>query len=153
MSIYKVVFTAAVLAAAIPSVGIAQQGPPAMPPGAMQARDAAKTASFNDLNPDHRAKVQAIVDKFNSGSLSMTDATSQIDGILSPDESKAVLGEQEKFRDAMRQQFANQNGGGGQYQGHGGMGMRQRQAPDAGRFLLMMSASPDALRSSGRPPQ
>jgi hypothetical protein len=159
-------FLVGALALAIPSAvlaqGMAPSGGGQMPPEVQQARDNAKTAAFNDLSADHRAKVQAIVDKFNSGSLSMQDAGTQIDGVLTPDESKSVLGEQEKFRDAMRQAFANGNGGngggppgsGGGFHGGGMHGGGDRK-PDAGRFLLMMSASQDALRnamSSGQHP-
>jgi hypothetical protein len=119
-----------------------------------QARDTAKTAAFNDLSADHRTKVQSIVDQFNKGSLSRDDAANQIDAVLSPDETKAVLTENQKFRDSMHQMFAN-NGGGmgaGGMQGHQPMqGQRNDRKPDAGRFLLMVSASPDALRQGGPP--
>jgi hypothetical protein len=98
----------------------------------MQARDQAKTAAFNDLSADHRAKVQAIVAQYNNGSIQRDDAVKQIDAVLTPDETKAVLGEEQKMHDAMRQAFA------GNPRSNGG----HRRAPDAGRFLLMLSASP-----------
>jgi hypothetical protein len=120
----------------------------------MQARDAAKTSALNDLSPDHRSKVQGIVDQFNKGSLSREDAATQIDGVLSPAESNAVLGEEQKFRDSMRQMFPS-NGGGmgpGAAADHPQMqGQHGDRKPDAGRFLLMLSASPDALRQGGQP--
>lgn len=71
------------------------QGPP---PQFQQAREAAKTAALNDLSPDHRAKVQAIAQQVQSGSLSVQDAAKQIDGILSANETQAVLSEQQNLR-------------------------------------------------------
>jgi hypothetical protein len=107
-----------------------------------QARTNAKAAAFNDLSADHRAKVEAIVAKFNDGSLEPADAASQIDAILTPDEAKAVLAEQQKLRDAMRQAFAAANGGNAPERpgGYGSRGANRK--PDAGRFLLMVSRQP-----------
>ena len=101
-----------------------------------QARAQAKTAAFNDLSADHRAKVQAILAQVQSGSLEPQDAASQIDAVLSPSESQAVLGEAQKMRDAMQKAFGNDGPP---------RGMMNRK-PDAGRVLLMLSRS-------RRPPQ
>jgi hypothetical protein len=109
--------------------------PPEIRQAMQQARDNAKTAAYNDLSADHRGKVQAIVNQVQSGSLSREDGAAQIDKVLTADESKAVLGESQKMREAMRQAFANANGG-----AHG-MHRGNRQ-PDAGRFLLMISLPP-----------
>jgi hypothetical protein len=141
----------ALLAAAVPLGASAQMYQGSIPPEILQARDQAKTNAFNDLSADHRAKVQAIVANFNNGSIERDEAVKEIDAVLTPDESKAVLGEQQKLRDAMRQAFAN-NGGNGSFAGErrGGSERRsgQRQ-PDAGRFLLMLWADPN--NDSSRP--
>lgn len=125
----------ALLVVGAPLAASAQMYEGSIPPEILQARDQAKTAAFNDLSPDHRAKVQAIVAQYDSGSIQRDDAVKQIDAVLTPDETKAVLGEQQKMRDAMRQRMANN----GEHHFPGSNG-GQRRAPDAGRFLLMLSA-------------
>jgi hypothetical protein len=122
----------------------------------MQVRADAKTASFNALSADHRTKVQAVITQFDSGSVSIADAITQIDAVLTPDESKAVLDQGQKMRDAMRKVFEGQNGGspppGGMQGRPGGGGQGQgRRPPDAGRILLQLAASPDALRAAMQP--
>jgi hypothetical protein len=140
-----ILMAGALLALGAPLSAAAQMYPGggSMPPEVQQARDNAKTAAFNDLSPDHRSKVQAIIAQFNNGSIQRDDAVKQIDAVLTPDETKAVLGEQQKLRDAMRQAFANANGGNG---GFGGRRRGGNQQPDAGSFLLRLSASPEAGR-------
>ncbi len=116
-------------------------------------RDTAKTTSFNALSADHRTKVQAIVTQFNGGSVSMADAVTQIDAVLTPAESAAVLAAGQTMRDGMRKMYSDANGGSppparqGPPPGAGG-GQGQRRAPDAGRILLQLAASPDALRAA-----
>jgi hypothetical protein len=119
-------------------------------------RDTAKTTSFNALSADHRTKVQAIVTSFNSGSVSIADAVTQIDAVLTPSESAAVLAAGQTMRDAMRKAISDANGGSpppgrqGPPPGAGG-GQGQRRPPDAGRILLQLAASPDALRAAVQP--
>lgn len=113
--------------------------PPQGPPPEMRAqmeqlRTQYKTAVLNDLSADHRAKVQAILAQVQSGSLDPRDASGQIDGILSPAETQAVLGEAQKLHDAMRKAMAQ-----AQAQHHRGMAGHK---PDAGRFLMMLSMPP-----------
>jgi len=131
-----------------------------------QARTDAKTASWSALSTDHQAKVQAAVDGFNNGTLDIPTASQQIDAILTPAESAAVLAQSQKLRDAMRAAFAANGGGqGGPGQGapgqggpgRGGMGAGRTQ--DAGRFLLSLAADRDkwraamqAMRGAGGPP-
>ncbi len=68
-----------------------------------QARDNAKTAALNDLSAPDRAKVQTIVDQVGNGQLTdLRAAAQQIDAVLTPDESKAVLGERDKMMAAIR---------------------------------------------------
>jgi len=116
-----------------------------------QARTDAKTASWSALSTDHQAKVQAVVDGFNKGTLDIPTATTQIDAILTPAESTAVLAQSQKLRDAMKAAFAA-NGGG---QGQGGPGQGGRGGPggaarpqDAGRFLLSLAADHDKWRAA-----
>jgi len=121
---------------------------------ALQARTDAKTASFNALSADHQTKVQAVITQFNNGSVTLADATTQIDAILTPDESKAVIAQGQIMRDAMRKIFESANTGSpppGGMQGRPGGGQGQRRAPDAGRILLQLGASPDALRAAMQP--
>jgi hypothetical protein len=150
------------MAAAIPLTTCAQvsaqsnDGPPPEARAQMQqARDNARSAAMNDLRPDHRAKVQAILDKANNAQ-SMTelvDAAKQIDGVLTPDESKAVLGERDKMMQTVHANMpqgeapgAGQGGQGGPRNGdHGGQGGGMRN--DAGRVLLQLSLSREKMRA------
>lgn len=127
---------------------LSQNGPGS--PDMQQARDEAKAAAMNDLTVDHRTAVQTIVQNFDAGSVSMSDAAGQIDALLTSGENKAVLAEAQKFMETMRQ--ARPEGGppGGGMGGPPppGGGFHHNHKPDAGRFLLMVSASPDALRQA-----
>lgn len=119
---------------------------PAMRAQMQQARDNAKTAALNDLSPADRTKVQAIIDQVNNGQLSdLKGAVTQIDAVLSPDESKAVLGERDKMIAAIKANMpAGQNGAapnGGQHNGFG------RGGNDAGRFLLQVGVSRERMRA------
>ena len=136
------------LAACARQSNAAENGPgpsPEMRAQMQQARDNAKTAALNDLSPADRAKVQSIIDQVNNGQ--QTDvraAVQQIDAALTPDESKAVLGERDKMIAAIKANMpAGQTGpganGGGQ---HGAMG----RGNDAGRFLLQVGVSREKMR-------
>jgi hypothetical protein len=144
MNVRNLLLAGAMAALVFPAAAFAQDD--SMRAQFEQARTQAKTAAFNDLSADHRAKVQAIIDRVQSGSLDPRDAGSQIDAILTPAESQAVLGEAQKLRDAMRQLFAAQGGGGFSGQRPGGEAGAHRggmnRKPDAGRFLLMVSRQP-----------
>ena len=168
----RIVFALALALGVAPLVAAAQGAPGGGPPPEMRAkmeqmRGDAKTASYNALSGDHRMKVQAIVDKFNSGSLAdPRDAASQIDAILAPDETKAVLTQRQSMREAMRAAFAQnggsagaggQNGPGGQARGGegpsgqaGSMQHHDGGQADAGRFLLGVSADPQKLHAAMR---
>jgi len=110
----------------------------------------AKVSALGALSDAHRAKVQAVVDAFDAdgSALSVTDASAQIDAVLTPDESSAVLAEQQKMRDAMRAAMAGAPQGFGHRGGPGGGG--GRHAPDAGRFLLQVNATPERFRAAMR---
>ena len=110
-----------------------------------QIRSTAKTAAFNALSADHRARVQAIIDQVNGGSLDRRSAAQQIDAVLTPSETQAVLAQQAKMREEMHAVFA-QSGQGGPGPGgpgaggHGPEGGQHRQ-PDAGRTLVMLGSN------------
>ncbi len=158
------------LATGLPLAACAQQSnaaengpPPAIRAQMQQARDNAKTAAFNDLTPADRAKVQAIINQVNNGQLTdLRAAAQQIDAVLTPAETTAVLGERDKMMAAIRANMparpdnmgpgpngAPPNGAGpnagpngerphGMWGGHG--------AKSAGRFLLQLGVSPEKLR-------
>ena len=134
------------------SPALAQTPPDQGPPPAVrqqleQLHATAKTNAFNALSADHRAKVQAIIDQVNAGTLDRRDAGTQIDAILSPNEKTAILAEGKKMRDAMHQFFAqNPPPGGGMGPGpngppNGQFGNRAHRTPSAGRMLLMLGAN------------
>jgi hypothetical protein len=112
-----------------------------------QARDNAKTAALNDLSAADRAKVQAIIDQVSNGQLTdIGGAVQQIDAVLTPDESKAVLGERDKMMAAIRANMpagATRGGPGGHPQGAAGA----HRMNDAGGFLLQLSISREKLRA------
>jgi hypothetical protein len=130
----------------------AENGPP---PALIQARAAAKTAAFNDLSASDRAKVQAIIDQVNNGQLTdLRGAASQIDAILSPAETKAVLAERTKMMESFRANMPARPDGAGPG-GPGPNGGPPNGAPGdgghrggnhAGRFLLQLGVSPDKMR-------
>lgn len=138
-------FAAIALAALISPLGALAQdlppgapdGPPQIPPPPQmraqleQARTQAKAASLSDLSADHRAKVQAIIAKVQNGSLDPRDASTQIDALLTPAESQAVLAQAQKMHDAMKKAIANAP-----------PPHRMNRKPDAGRFLIMVSLPP-----------
>ncbi len=129
---------------ALPIAAPAQQFPGDGPPPEVraqmeQARTDARNNAMNSLSADHRAKVQAIATQVENGSLSREDASSQIDGILTPQEQQAVLAQMQKMRDAMHAAMAAHNNADGS---GGHPGGPQHRKPDAGRFLLMLNGHP-----------
>ncbi|MDB5039600.1 MAG: hypothetical protein JWN27_326 [Candidatus Eremiobacteraeota bacterium] len=156
------------LAAAIP---LAVAAEPATGPGAgagapetraqiERARTEARTAVFADLSADHRAQVQAIVDKLNAGTLTNpVDAAKQIDAILTPDETKAVLAERAKAAAGMHRGGPDGAGPppggpppgappqpGGPPPGAPGM----RPGGSAGGFIVRVSVAPEKLHEMMR---
>jgi hypothetical protein len=113
-------------------------------------RSDAKASALAAVSDAHRTKVQSIVDAFDAdgSTLTVADASAQIDAVLTPEESSAVLAEQQKMRDAMRAALAGAPDGAGHHGGFGGGG--GRRAPDAGRFLLQVDASPERFREAMR---
>jgi hypothetical protein len=135
---------AVLLATGLPLAACAQQSGNAAesgpPPAVLQARAAAKTAAFNDLNGTDRARVQAIIDQVNNGQLTdLRGAASQIDAILSPAETTAVLAERTKLQQTIRANMP------ARADGTPGTGSH-RGGTHAGRFLLQLGVSPEKMR-------
>jgi hypothetical protein len=150
-------FAGIVLAAAVVPLGASAQtsapdnGPPSDWRAKMDAvRADAKVGAFGALSDDHKAKVQAIVDAFDAdgSTIAIADATKQIDTVLTAQESAAVLAAQQKMRDEMRAAMAASGDAGQHRPGGGGGGFGGRRAPDAGRFLLQVDATPDRYRAA-----
>jgi hypothetical protein len=138
-------------------VAASAQGFPGMTPEQMaqvqKLRDTAKDSSFKALSADHLTKVQAVITQFNNGSVSIPDAVTQIDAVLTPDEAKAVIAAGQTMRDGMRAMYAAANNGASPPPRPAGPpGGGPPRAPDAGRILLQVSASPDALRAAMQQP-
>src|SRR6202140_1951869 len=101
-------FALALGLALAPVMASAQPGPgPGGPSPELRAkfdqlRADAKTNSLKALSADHQTRIQAIADGFNAGTVTLTDATAQIDAILTPDESKVILDQNQKMRDARK---------------------------------------------------
>jgi len=162
------------LAAAQPAPG--GPGGDAMgPPPAVRAKlesisAQAKADVYAALSPAHRAAVEAIVAKVTAGALDPHAAGEQIDALLTPDESQAVLAVATKSREQMRVAFGGSapppppDGGppppgpppaagpppGGPPPG----GMHERRKPSAGGFLMRVSLTPEQMRAlrAARPP-
>ena len=152
---------AAVLAAGLPLSVLAQAGgPPNGPPPEIRAqmqgaRDAAKTAAFNDLSAANRAKVQSVIDQINAGQLTdLRAAAQQIDAALTPAEAKAVLAERDKMMQSIRANMPPRPDGPGP-NGPGPMagpngasadGPHRGGANDAGKFLISLGVSREKMR-------
>jgi hypothetical protein len=112
-------------------------------------RDAARTRAAAALSDDHRAQVAAVVNRVKAGQLGdARTAAQQIDAILTPQESQAVLA----ARDAMMNDIRAAAAGGGPGMGGppgpggGGPGAGGEPAGEAGPV-----SGPSS--SSGPPPQ
>ena len=83
--------------------------PPGPPPAVRAKIDAIMATAKNDgyaaLTPDHRAQVTAIVAMVTAGALDPRAASGQIDALLTPDETTAVLAVAAKTREQIRAAF------------------------------------------------
>jgi hypothetical protein len=113
---------------------------PAVADEFQQARETARSAVLSNLSPDHRARVEAILDRFRRGLVSTPAAAHDIDEVLSPEETRAVMNQERRFRDAMRQTYFNLNPGSNAPPPD--PFSDQSEAEDAGRFVLMVTALP-----------
>jgi hypothetical protein len=78
-----------------PSLG---DGPPPDATHLDQARDTARTAAMSALSADHAAKVNAVLARVKAGQITdLRDAAHQIDTILDPKESQAILAARDKM--------------------------------------------------------
>lgn len=111
-----------------------------------QLRDTTKTAAYNDLSAADRAKVQAIIDQVTSGQQTdLKAAVTQIDAVLTPDESKAIMGERDKFVAQIRTMMPPRPDAGAS-PGPGRRGGGMSRTKDPGVFLLTLSVTPQKLR-------
>jgi hypothetical protein len=147
-------FALALGLALAPVMTSAQPGPgPGGPSPELQAkfdqlRADAKTNSLKALSANHQTRIQAIVDGFNAGSVTPTDAIAQIDAILTPDESKVILDQNQKMRDA-RKALRSANAGPPPERANADK-PKVEAAPDAGRIMLVLLASPEKLHEAMR---
>ncbi|MGD1066729.1 MAG: hypothetical protein ABR975_07920 [Vulcanimicrobiaceae bacterium] len=121
---------------------------PALRAAMEKVRTDTQTSTMSDLSADHRAEIQKIIDGVNNGTdTDFAGDVTKIDGILTPVESKAVLGERDKMTTAMKAAAAQNGGGaggaGGGRRGGGGM-MRSN---DPGRFVLYVNLSRERMRA------
>jgi hypothetical protein len=132
---------------------------PALRAAMQKAQSDAKIAAFAALSADHATKVQAIVAQVTAGTLDRRAAATQIDGLLTADEQKAVIAAGTKERTDMRTAMtaagmpprppmggpppgaAPPPPGSGPPPGRFG-------PPSAGRTLLMVSMAPREMRST-----
>ena len=147
-------FALALGLALAPVMASAQPGPgPGGPSPELRAkfdqlRADAKTNSLRALSADHQTKIQAIVDGFNAGTVTPTDAIAQIDAILTPDESKVILDQSQKMRDA-RKALRPANAGPPPERANADK-PKVDAAPNAGRSLLALLASPEKFHEAMR---
>lgn len=136
--------------------------PPAVRAQLEQIRATYKTNAFNALSQAHRTQVDAILSQVNAGTLDRRTAAQQIDQLLSPNESQAILTQGKSMREAMRKVFeANAPQDGAQQpmgpppgaQGQPGPNGEQhvRRAPDAGRMLIMLGTNRRMRPPSSQP--
>jgi hypothetical protein len=124
---------------------------PALRAAMEKVRTDTQTSTMSDLSADHRAEIQKIIDGVNNGTdTDFAGDVTKIDGILTPGESKAVLGERDKMTAAMKAAAA-QNGGGTAGPGSGGGGRRgggmMMKSNDPGRFVLYVNLSRERMRA------
>jgi hypothetical protein len=157
------VFLALCASVSMPLAALAQPAPPTADQRATfdKMRVEAKTAAYAALTPAHAASVTTIAGQVAGGTLDRRTAAGQIDALLTPDETKAVLAAADKSRAAMR---AAGIGSPGRPPGAGGPpssgaaqppgGPPPQGAPGgrfgrftAGRYLLLVSMTPAQMRS------
>ncbi|BDE05566.1 hypothetical protein WPS_08420 [Vulcanimicrobium alpinum] len=149
---------AAALAIGLPLGAAAQSAPdsaPGGPPPEMRARmerarDDARAAALGALSAAHRTQVQAILDQLNSGKLNdPRAAAAQIDGLLTADESKAVLAAHDKAVASFHRD-GNPPPGAPQGPPPGAAPPDARGAPTAGRVLVMLGVNRDRMHEMMR---
>jgi hypothetical protein len=151
------------IALAQPGPGSDDMGPPPAVRAKMDAIGAqAKAASYAVLTPEHRAAVDAILAKVRAGTLEPRAAGTQIDALLTPEETKAVMDVAVETREQARAAFGRAmpppppDGGppnGGPPGGGPPGGEAHHRKMTAGGFLLRVSFTPEQMRAlRGGPP-
>jgi hypothetical protein len=148
------------IALAVPFAATAQTMPNApgpattMSPDQMaqsaKVRSDARVASMKALSPAHQTAVQAIVDQLNAGKVEPRAAVTQIDGILSPEETSALGAIGTKMRTDMRavMQPLNANPSSPAPSEQRGEGVGGRGRPlDAGQILLQVMLTPAQMQA------
>jgi hypothetical protein len=122
---------------------------PAMRAAMEKVRTDTQASTMSDLSADHRAQIQKIIDGVNNGTdTDFAGDVTKIDGILSPEESKAVLGERDKMTAAVKAAAAQSGGAGGAGGGAGGRrGGGMMKSNDPGRFVLYVNLSRERMRA------
>jgi len=151
ITLLGVFFAAPAYAQQNPAPGGPAQGPP--PPGMQQhmeqLREGARAQAMTALSVNHQAKIQALLARIKAGQITDVRAAAQrIDGILTPQESQAVLAARDKMQADIRSamQESGAPGGGQGAAGPGGPDTGQGgPPPDAGQ-----GGPPDA--GQGGPP-
>lgn len=161
------IIASALLAASMPFAALAQGVPQASPAAAERpgltddmrakvdaARTTARDAALAALSPAHRASVQSIVAAVTAGTTTdVRAAATQIDALLTADESAAVLAQNAKLRDTLRtlvpQRPDGPPPGAPRERGPNGMSDGAGAAahpPSAGLTLLRLSLSREVMR-------
>jgi hypothetical protein len=145
LALAAVLTPVAVSAQPIPPPGGPNGGPPPEVRAKLeQIRADAKANALKAISTDHQTKVQAIVTSFEAGSVTPKDAIQQIDGVLSPDETKALLDQESKMQEAQLAARPPSDASPAPLPP-----ARLRQV-SAGRFLLTLLASREKLRDAMR---
>jgi hypothetical protein len=145
-------FAFALAAALVPAAAAAQATPPPGGPPPDRAkleefRAVARVNALKNLSVDHQAKIQAIVSAVGAGTLPLRDGAKQIDAILTPDESKAILAQEQQIRETMMAMRGGANPNPPPPGAPPGQGPGQGAQPNAGRFLLRLLLTPQQMRA------
>jgi hypothetical protein len=153
-------FGGVVLATCIPIAAFAQIAAPSASPDPIAmckelrskteaAQTDARNAALHGLSPAHRAQVQSIIDRVKAEKLDARTATGQIDDLLTVDEAKAVLAEQDKLHQRMRSLLESRPGVRSEGPGLQTQTMGIVVGPGAGRLppgpppMMMFGGPPD----------
>ena len=155
------------VALAVPFAASAQTAPgapnsPAMTPSPDQVAKMAqiradnRTAAMKAVSPAHVVAVQAIVDQLNAGKIDQRAASTQIDGVLTPDETASVIAIGTKMRSDMAALTTpvNANQATPAPSEQRGEGVNRRRPVTAGGVLLGLMLTPaqmNALRGQPAP--
>jgi hypothetical protein len=115
-----------------------------------QVRADSKAAAMKAISPAHATAVQGIVDQLSAGKIDRRAAVTQIDAVLSPEETSALAAIGTKMRADMlaATQPLNANPATAPPSEQRGEGMSGRSRPvDAGQVLLSVMLTPAQMQS------